>query len=163
VCPPFTALESVGRVLSGSSIRLGGQNLHPETQGAFTGEVSGAMLRALDCAYVIVGHSERRDGMGEDDAMVARKLRAAQRERLVRSVGVGERPGGRGGGKPADVLIRQVPAAYEGLGAAARDRVIAYEPVWAIGTGKVASPEQAAEAHEILRVTLDRVAGPGTG
>ena len=163
VCPPFPALESVGRALSGSSMRLGGQNLHPESQGAFTGEVSGAMLRALDCTYVIVGHSERRHGMGEDDAMVARKLRAAQRDQLVPIVCVGETLAEREAGKTADVLIRQVLVAYEGLGAAARDTVIAYEPVWAIGTGKVASPEQAAEAHEILRATLDRVAGPGTG
>jgi len=163
VCPPFPALESVGRVLAGSKIRLGAQNLHPEPQGAFTGEVSGAMLRALDCTYVIVGHSERRHGMGEDDATVARKLRAAQREKLVPIVCVGETLEQREAGKTADVLIRQVHAAYEGLGATARDTVIAYEPVWAIGTGRVANPEQAAEAHEIVRATLDRVVGPGTG
>src|SRR5262249_33267213 len=100
---------------------------------------------------------------GGDDAMVARKLRAAQRDRLTPIVCVGETLEQREAGKTADVLIRQVHAAYEGLGAASRDTVIAYEPVWAIGTGKVATPEQAGEAHEIIRATLDRVAGPGTG
>ena len=164
VCPPFTALESVARALAGSAIRLGGQNLHAEPQGAFTGEVSGAMLRSLGCTYVIVGHSERRHGMGEDDATVARKLRAARREQLVPIVCVGETLAERESERTADVLVRQIHGAYEGLtGDEAATTVVAYEPVWAIGTGKVASPAQAVEAHRIVRATLDRVCGNGTG
>jgi triosephosphate isomerase len=164
VCPPFTALESVGRTLQGSAIQLGAQNLHPEPKGAFTGEVSGEMLRALGCAFVIVGHSERRHVMGEDDATVARKLRAARRDGLTPIVCVGETLAEREAGKTADVLVRQVHAAYDGLDPAATGgTVVAYEPVWAIGTGKVASPEQARDAHRIVRATLDRVVGPGTG
>jgi len=163
LCPPFPALESVGRAIAGSAMRLGAQNLHPEPQGAFTGEVSGPMLRAAGCTYVIVGHSERRHGMGEDDALVARKLRAAQRDDLTPIVCVGETLAEREDSKTAEVLVRQVRAAYDGLGAAARSTVIAYEPVWAIGTGRVATPEQAREAHEIIRATLDRVVGSGAG
>ena len=122
------------------------------------------MLAALGCRFVIVGHSERRHGMGEDDNAVALKLRAAQRDQLTPIVCVGETLIEREAGKTAEVLVRQVQAAYEGLGEqAALDTVIAYEPVWAIGTGKVASLEQAREAHQIVRATLDRVAARGTG
>jgi triosephosphate isomerase len=164
VCPPFTALEAVARVLGGTRIHLGAQNLHPETHGAYTGEVSGAMLGALGCRFVIVGHSERRHGMGEDDAVVAKKLRAALRDGLTPIVCVGETLAEREAGRTAEVLVRQVNAAYEGLpGDAARGTVIAYEPVWAIGTGRVATPAQAEEAHRLVRATLDRVVGPGAG
>jgi triosephosphate isomerase len=164
VCPPFPALESVAGALRGSPIALGGQNLHPEPAGAFTGEVSGAMLAAVGCRFVIVGHSERRHGMGEDDAVVARKLRAARRDGLVPIVCVGETLAERDAGATAEVLVRQVRAAYEGLdAAAAASTVVAYEPVWAIGTGRVATPEQAREAHAVVRATLDRVVGPGSG
>ena len=164
VCPPFPALEAVGTALRGSAIALGAQNLHPEPKGAFTGEVSGPMLSALGCRYVIVGHSERRHGMGEDDAVVARKLRAARRDGLTPIVCVGETLSERDSGITADVLVRQIRAAYEGLAtAAAAETVIAYEPVWAIGTGRVATTEQARDAHRIIRATLDRVAGAGAG
>ncbi len=164
VCPPFTALESVGAALRGSNLQLGGQNLHPEPQGAFTGEVSGTMLTALGCMSVIVGHSERRHGMGEDDAMVARKLRAAQRDSLLPIVCVGETLAEREADRTTDVLVRQIQAAYEGLGEdAAGHTVVAYEPVWAIGTGRVATPEQARDAHRVIRATLDRVVGQGAG
>jgi triosephosphate isomerase (TIM) len=164
VCPPFTALESVARTLAGSSMKLGGQNLHAEPQGAFTGEISGAMLRSLGCTYVIVGHSERRHGMGEDDAVVARKLRAARRDQLVPIVCVGETLAEREADRTAEVLVRQIHGAYDGLGAGeAEGTVIAYEPVWAIGTGKVATPAQATEAHRVVRATLDKVCGAGTG
>jgi triosephosphate isomerase (TIM) len=161
VCPPFTALEAVGGVLRGSGVHLGGQNLHPEPRGAFTGEVAGGMLAALGCRFAIVGHSERRHGMGEDDAMVAR---AALRERLVPIVCVGETLAERELGRTAEVLVRQVRAVYDGLGEAeARGTVVAYEPVWAIGTGKVATVEQAREAHQMVRATLDQVVTPGLG
>jgi triosephosphate isomerase len=164
VCPPFTALEAVGTALRGSRVLLGGQNLHPEPRGAYTGEVSGAMLAAAGCRFAIVGHSERRHGLGEDDALVARKLRAAQREGLVPIVCVGETLAEREAGRTAEVLVRQVRAAFEGLAvAAAEATVLAYEPVWAIGTGRTATPEQAREAHQVVRATLDAVLGPGTG
>ena len=164
LCPPFTALESVGRAIAGSSLKLGAQNLHAETHGAYTGEISGAMLKALGCTYVIVGHSERRHGMGETDEVVAKKLRAAQRDGLVPIVCVGETLAEREQDRTADVLVRQIHGAYEGLGREATLKtVIAYEPVWAIGTGKVATPGQARDAHRIVRATLDRVAGAGVG
>ena len=160
VCPPFTALESVRAALQGGAIGLGGQNLHWESKGAYTGEVSGAMLAAIGCRWVIVGHSERRHGMGEDDATVAKKLRAAQRDGLTPIVCVGELLAEREANRTAEVLVRQVAAAYDGLGEdAARRTVVAYEPVWAIGTGKVATPVQAREAHAIVRATLAKVVG----
>ena len=167
LCPAAAALESVGRALAGSGMALGGQNLHSEPAGAFTGEVSGSMLAAAGCRWVIVGHSERRHGtggMGETDAQVAAKLRAALRDGLTPIVCVGETLAEREGGRTEDVLVRQVTAAYHGLDvAAARATAIAYEPVWAIGTGRVASPEQARDAHRVVRLTLDRVLGAGAG
>jgi triosephosphate isomerase len=164
VCPPFTGIAAVVEALRDTGIHAGGQNLHAEPQGAFTGEVSGAMLRAAGCRFVIVGHSERRHGCGEDDATVARKLRAALRDGLTPIVCVGETLAERDGGQMADVLVRQVLGAYDGLDAAtAKATVVAYEPVWAIGTGRVATPAQAREAHELLRAALDRVSGPGVG
>ncbi|HET7225485.1 MAG TPA: triose-phosphate isomerase [Candidatus Eisenbacteria bacterium] len=164
VCPPFTALEAVAGVLAGAPIALGAQNLHADPHGAFTGEVSGPMLVAAGCRFVIVGHSERRHGMGEDDALVARKQRAALRDQLTPIVCVGETLAEREAGRTADVLVRQVRAAFDGLDAAqAHACVIAYEPVWAIGTGRVATPGQAVEAHQLVRATLDRVVGPGVG
>jgi triosephosphate isomerase len=164
LCPPYTALESVGRAIAGSPLELGAQNLHAETHGAFTGEIAGSMLKSLGCTYVIVGHSERRHGMGETDEMVAKKLRAAQRDGLVPIVCVGETLAEREQERTADVLVRQVHGAYEGLGLEATLKtVIAYEPVWAIGTGKVATPAQARDAHRIVRATLDRVAGSSAG
>lgn len=164
LCPPFPALHAVREALMGSPFHLGAQNLHPATHGAFTGEVSGPMLSALGCRFVIVGHSERRHGMGEDDAVVAQKLRSAQRDGLTPIVCVGETLAEREAERTAEVLVRQAQAAYEGLEQAqALATVVAYEPVWAIGTGRVATVEQAREAHQILRATLDRVVGPGTG
>ena len=152
LCPAAPALESVSRALSGSGMALGAQNLHPEPQGAYTGEVSGSMLRAAGCTWVIVGHSERRHGMGETDALVAAKLRAAQRDGLVPIVCVGETLAERERGLTEEVLVRQVTVAYHGLATAeARGTAIAYEPVWAIGTGKVATPEQARDARSRAR------------
>src|SRR5438046_3299517 len=119
LCPPFTALEAVRHALDGSPIGLGAQNLHPEQRGAFTGEISGAMLAAAGCRYVIVGHSERRHGMGEDDATVAKKLRAAQREGLTPIVCVGETLEQREAGATTEVVVRQIQIAYDGLGAQA--------------------------------------------
>jgi triosephosphate isomerase len=164
VCPPFPALTAVRAALEGAPVLLGAQNLHAEVSGAFTGEVSGGMLAACGCVLVLVGHSERRHGMGEDDGMVARKLRAAQRERLTPVVCVGETLEERERGLTRDVLLRQVTAAYQGLGReGARSTVVAYEPVWAIGTGRVATPEQAVEAHVVIREALSAAAGEGVG
>ena len=164
LCPAAPALESVARALAGSGMALGAQNLHSEPAGAFTGEVSGAMLRAAGCTWVIVGHSERRHGMGETDAQVAAKLRAAQRDGLTPIVCVGETLAEREAGQTEAVLVRQTTTAYHGLKtAAARATAIAYEPVWAIGTGRVATPDQARDAHRVVRATLDRVLGAGTG
>jgi len=164
LCPPFTALEAVGVALRGSGIHLGGQDMHPEPKGAFTGSIAGPMLAALGCRFAIVGHSERRHGLGENDALIARKARAALRDGLTPIVCVGETLAERESGKTTDVLVRQVHAVYDGLGEAeARATVIAYEPVWAIGTGKVATPEQAREAHQVVRATLDRVVTSGVG
>ena len=164
LCPPFTALDAVVGALEHSGIHTGGQNLHWEPAGAFTGEVSGSMLRAAGCTFAIVGHSERRHGMGEDDAAVARKTRAALRDGLTPIVCVGETLEERDGGLMPDVLVRQVHGVYEGFDAAtAATTVVAYEPVWAIGTGRVATPAQACEAHQVIRATLDRVCGTATG
>ena len=164
LCPPFPSLQAVGEVLAGSAVRWGAQNLHPESHGAFTGEVSGPMLAALGCTFVIVGHSERRHGMGEDDALVARKLRAAFRDGLTPIVCVGETLAEREAGMTEAVLSRQVDGAYRGLDASqSRSTVVAYEPVWAIGTGRVASPEQARTAHQVIRGALDRAVEAGFG
>jgi triosephosphate isomerase len=155
LCPPYTSLESVADVLHGTPIHLGAQNLHPESHGAFTGEIAGTMLAAVGCRFVIVGHSERRHGLGEDDALVARKLRAALRDGLTPIVCVGETLSEREAGRTSEVLVRQVSAAYQGLGVDdALGTVVAYEPVWAIGTGRTASPQQAQEVHAFLRARL---------
>jgi triosephosphate isomerase (TIM) len=164
LCPPFTAIDAVRLAIAGTPLLLGAQNVHAEPAGPFTGEISGPMLVAAGCRMVIIGHSERRHGMGEDDALVAKKLRAAHRDGLTPIVCVGETLAERERGGTADVLVRQVRAAFDGLDAeTARASVIAYEPVWAIGTGKVASVEQAAEAHALIRATLDRVVAPSIG
>lgn len=164
LCPPFPALAAVGEALKGSGVHLGAQNMHAETHGAFTGEVAGPMLAALGCRFVVLGHSERRHGMGETDEQVAKKLRAALRDGLTPIVCVGELLAEREAERTAEVLVRQVSVAFAGLDpATARSTVVAYEPVWAIGTGKVATPEQARDAHRVIRATLDRVVGPGVG
>lgn len=164
ICPPFTALSMVGEALRGAVVSLGAQNMHAETHGALTGEISGPMLVSLGCRFVILGHSERRHLMGETDEQVAKKLRAALRDGLTPIVCVGEQLAERESDRTAEVLVRQIAAAYAGLDAdTAKSTVIAYEPVWAIGTGKVASPEQARDAHRVVRSTLDHVVGPGTG
>ena len=143
---------------------LGAQDLHWEAEGAFTGEISGPMLVDAGCRYVIVGHSERRHHMGEDDAHVRRKLEAAQRAGLTPIVCVGEQLNEREAGRTDEVVTRQVRAALEGLSAAASHALcFAYEPVWAIGTGRVATPSQASDAHACVRATADQAAGPGLG
>jgi triosephosphate isomerase len=159
VCVPFPYLHQAAAVLGGSAVAWGAQTLSEHDAGAYTGEVSGAMLRELGCRYVIVGHSERRQLYGERDAQVAAKFGAAQRVGLVPILCVGETLAEREQGATDEVVGRQLQAVLgvAGVGAFA-DAVIAYEPVWAIGTGRTASPEQAQAAHAFIRervVTAD--------
>jgi triosephosphate isomerase len=155
IAPPFTALAPVHTRLLGSQVRLAGQNLHWEDKGAFTGEVSGPMLTAAGCTHVIVGHSERRQLFGETDESVARKVGAALRSGLIPILCVGETLQERETNETAAVIDRQVRAALYGCDATAIRRIVlAYEPVWAIGTGKVATPEQAEEVHAAIRRLL---------
>jgi triosephosphate isomerase len=152
VCPPFVYLWETGRLLKDSEVALGAQSVCAETLGAFTGEVSGAMLRDVGCRYVLVGHSERRQLYGESDSLVARKFMAAQAQGLVPVLCVGETLEEREGGRTTEVVARQLEAvlSVSGVGSLA-SAVIAYEPVWAIGTGRTASPEQAQEVHAMIR------------
>jgi triosephosphate isomerase (TIM) len=152
LCPPFVYLHEVGRLLKDSDVALGAQSLCAEAMGAFTGEVSGAMLKDVGCSYVLVGHSERRQIYGEGDALVARKFLAAQSQGLVPVLCVGETLEEREGERTAQVVARQLDAvlAVSGVGAF-RSAVIAYEPVWAIGTGRNASPDQAQDVHAMIR------------
>jgi triosephosphate isomerase len=155
VAPPFTALETVSRLLVGSAIRLAAQNLHWEPRGAFTGEVSGSMLKELGCTYVIIGHSERRQYFGETDESVRRKVLMAQREGLYPIVCVGETLVERDKGETLAVIERQVRSALqEQEESTIKNMVIAYEPVWAIGTGRTATPAQAQEVHAAIRRLL---------
>ena len=152
VCPPFVYLDAVAKALAGSKVGLGAQNMYHEAKGAFTGEVSPAMLTDLACKYVILGHSERRHILGETDAMINRKVHAAHEAGLVPIVCVGELLEQREAGQTMDVIRTQYEGSLAGLSAEAMAKtVIAYEPVWAIGTGKVATPDQAEEVHADLR------------
>jgi triosephosphate isomerase len=161
LAPPFPSLAAVAARLKGRRLLLAAQNLHWEDKGAYTGEVSGPMLRAVGCTHVIVGHSERRQLFGDTDEWVARKVAAALRHDLTPIVCVGETLGEREANETWAVTDRQTRAALFGLDAAAIAKlVLAYEPVWAIGTGKVATPEQAQEVHGALRALLAELAGP---
>ncbi len=163
VCPPFTALRSVQTVIETDYLRiqLGAQNAYWEPQGAFTGEISAPMLAKLGVKWVIVGHSERRHIMGEDDAMVARKLRAVLANGMTPIVAVGETLEQREQEITEQVIGTQLRAALQGLEAAiVGSLVVAYEPVWAIGTGRTASDEQAAEAIGFLRRQVGEGWGP---
>ena len=155
VCPPFVYLWEVGRLLKASSIALGAQSVCAEQVGAFTGEASAAMLKDVGCKYVIVGHSERRAIYKEDDALVARKFLAAQSQGLIPILCVGETLEERERGQTMQVVSRQLTAVLDLAGVAAlRAAVIAYEPVWAIGTGKNATPQQAQEVHAHIRTAV---------
>ena len=152
VCPPFVHIADVGRALAGSPMSLGAQDVCAEEAGAHTGEISAAMLADLGCRYVIVGHSERRALYGEDDALVARKFAAAQRHGLTPILCVGETLAERERGTTHEVVARQLDAVLGTAGAHAFSKaVVAYEPVWAIGTGRTAQPSQAQEVHAQIR------------
>jgi triosephosphate isomerase len=155
VCPPFVYLWEAARLLKSSSIALGAQSVCADARGAFTGEVSAAMLKDVGCRYVIVGHSERRAIYKEDDALVARKFLAAQSQGLIPILCVGETLEERERNLTMQVVTRQLTAVLDLAGAPAlRNAVIAYEPVWAIGTGKNATPAQAQEVHAHIRAAV---------
>ncbi len=158
--PPFTTLPAVAEAVRGSSVKTGAQDLYFEDEGAYTGEISGAMLRSLGCAYALVGHSERRHVIGETDAVIARKLRAALRAGLAPILCVGELLAEREELTAIEVVTRQVRDACEGLAAEEFARVVvAYEPVWAIGTGKTATPQDASEMHGVIRIVVRELFG----
>lgn len=160
IAPPFTALGELGRALGGSGIDLAAQNVHEEAQGAFTGEISAHMLQELGCAYTIVGHSERRHLFGESSTTVARKVAALLAVGIRPIVCVGETLHDREAGRTEHVVGEQLRESLAGMTAdAALQLVVAYEPVWAIGTGKTATPAMAQEVHEQLRAELERLVG----
>jgi len=163
VCPPFTALESVAKVVDGSTIKLGAQNMHFEASGAFTGEVSAPMLRSLFVSHVILGHSERRTLFGENDALINKKVLTALKNQLRPILCVGETLAEREAGATLRVVQTQLEGGLEGVSAElANSVVIAYEPVWAIGTGKVATTGQAQEVHAFIRGLLIKLFGAQT-
>jgi len=155
VCPSFVHLAQVKDAMAGTPLQLGAQNMHQEAEGAFTGEVSAPMLRDVGCSHVLVGHSERRVLFGETDMVVAAKFAAAQRAGLIPVLCVGESAVEREAGSTAEVVCRQLQVVVDAVGADAfADAVVAYEPVWAIGTGLTATPQQAQEVHALIRAEL---------
>jgi len=166
ICPPFTALRSVQTLIDSDRLPygLGAQDVDSEDEGAFTGEVSAPMLAALDVRYVIVGHSERRQLFGEDDATVNRKVKAVVRRGLVPIVCVGETLEEREAGGTETKVAEQVRLAFEGIDpSAASNAVVAYEPIWAIGTGRNAEPTDAGQVIEVIRGTLAERVGSEVG
>jgi triosephosphate isomerase len=160
VAPPFSALQPVSKALDDSNIGLAAQNCHWETSGAFTGEVSAPMLKEVGCQYVIVGHSERRQLFGETDETVNKRLQAVVKAGMRPIACVGETLAEREGGKTLEVVTRQVKGGLAGFSAAeVAQFVVAYEPVWAIGTGRNATSAQAQEVHAHIRETLTSLVG----
>lgn len=160
VAPPFTALDAVCGELKGSNIAVASQNMHHEAKGAFTGEISASMLLDLGVEYVIIGHSERRELFGETDESVSLKVRSALDAGLKPIVCVGEKLEHREGGKTMDIVGSQVRNGLGGLSESDAEKlVVAYEPVWAIGTGVTASPEQAQEVHKAIRGIISDMFG----
>ena len=163
VCPPFIAIAAVAAETNGSCVALGAQNVHWAANGAYTGEVSAAMLQDAGCTHAIIGHSERRQYFGETDETVNQRTKAAVAAGLVAVVCVGETLAEREAGVTNGVVGRQVQKGLDGLSAADMEKVvIAYEPVWAIGTGKVATDEQAQEVHAFIRAELAKRFGAAT-
>ncbi|MGI6494749.1 MAG: triose-phosphate isomerase [Kiritimatiellia bacterium] len=160
VCPPATDLRDAADALQGcGSVALGAQNVHWAESGAYTGEISAAMLTDLGVTHVIVGHSERRQYFGETDATVNRRAKAALAAGLVPIVCVGETLDERDAGEVEEVIVRQINEGLRDLGGDLGKLVIAYEPVWAIGTGRTATPDQAEEVHALIRKTLAALPG----
>jgi triosephosphate isomerase len=160
LAPPYTALAAVAQEIQGSPVKLAAQNTFWEEKGAFTGAISPVMLKDVGCTYVIIGHSERRQHFGETDATVNRRVKAALAAGLIPMVCVGETLEQREAGKTLEVVAAQVRGGLAGLPADKRGvLVIAYEPVWAIGTGRTATPAQAQEVHAFIRSLLPEVLG----
>ena len=152
VCPPFLCLTTAIECAAGSNVAVGAQNVHWAAEGAYTGEIAAPLLKEIGCTHVIIGHSERRQYFGETDDTVNLKLKTALATRLIPIVCVGEVIQEREAGLTEDVLRRQCSIAFRGLsGEEVAPLVVAYEPVWAIGTGKTATPQLAAEAHRVIR------------
>lgn len=162
VCPPFTLIRTVGKAIKGSGVKLGGQDCHAAETGAHTGDISAPMLKDLGCTFVIVGHSERRTDHGERDADVKAKAEAAIAAGLTAIVCIGETLEQRDKGQTLAVNRRQLKGSLPD-GAVSGNIVIAYEPVWAIGTGRTASPEQAQEVHALIRTELVKALGETEG
>lgn len=160
ICPSFVFLGDIAKVVKGSNIRLGSQNMHSKESGAYTGEVSGQMIKDIGCSHVIIGHSERRHVFGETDEFINKKLKSAFSFQLAPIFCVGETLEERGHGKTTDIIDNQLREGlrdinYENI----KTLTIAYEPVWAIGTGKSASPEQANEVHTFIRKFITKEYG----
>jgi triosephosphate isomerase len=163
VCPPFTSLETAGRCIKGSSMSLGAQNMYYEDEGAFTGEVSSKMLKSVGCEYVILGHSERRQIFGETDELINKKVKKANASGLVPIVCVGETLDQREKNIAAEIVTTQVRGVLKDVSAEHAEKlIIAYEPVWAIGTGRNATPQQAEEVHLLIRTLLAELYTPAT-
>ncbi len=157
IAPPFTALASVAEIVSGTPVALGAQNLHWKDEGAYTGEISPVMLTDAGCQYVIIGHSERRQFFGETDDTVNAKIRAALAHKLIPVFCVGETETQRESRETFSVLDKQMVKGLEGVPFDSESRlVVAYEPVWAIGTGKTATTDQIQEVHAFLRSLIDK-------
>lgn len=160
ICPPFTALSCVAEVIDESNIQLGAQDLFWEKEGAFTGEISSTMLKDAGCKLVIIGHSERRQFFGETDEGVNKKLHSALKNSLIPIICVGERLDEREKGITFEIIKTQLEGGFEGIDSEDLEKIIiAYEPVWAIGTGKVATPEIAQNAHKFIRSWLNSAYG----
>jgi triosephosphate isomerase len=158
--PPFTTLPAVIEAIHGSAVKIGAQDIYCEDEGAFTGEISGKMLRALGCTYVLVGHSERRHVIGERGDLLVGKLRASLRNGLRPIFCIGELLEEREAGRAFDVVTGQIRECCEGLEAEEFSRVVlAYEPVWAIGTGRTATPRDASDMHGIIRMLVKELFG----
>ena len=158
VCPPFTMLSEINEIIQDSNIALGGQNLFWEKEGAFTGEVSAKMLKDVGCKYVIIGHSERRKYFNETDATVQKKIRASIEEGLIPIVCVGENLDQREKDETFGVIRKQIVGGFKDLNAEEiLGVIIAYEPIWAIGTGRTATPEQAEEVHKFIRQQVSEI------
>lgn len=155
ICPPFTALAASVEIARGTNVKIGAQNMYFEEKGAFTGEISPIFLKEMGVEHVILGHSERRDIFGESDELINKKLKKALAVGLNPIVAIGEHLEEREAGKTKDIILRQLNESFKELSKEQiSNLVIAYEPVWAIGTGKTATPEQAEEIHLLIRETL---------